>query len=174
MANITIWKSIPGFEGLYQINIFGLIKSNYKSAIIMGSFDKDKYLQVSLSKNKVKKKFKIHRLVALTFHLNPENKPEVNHKDGIRFNPFYLNVEWNTTQENAIHSFKQLGRIGGRKGKKSYQPTRFKPIECLTNGKRYINIIEASKDLNIKVSSIRSAVNLYRGFYKKTKMFEYC
>jgi hypothetical protein len=56
--------------------------------------------------------------VALHFIPNPENKPEVNHKDGDRTNCHSSNLEWATGSENKLHSFRVLGRINkGLKGK---------------------------------------------------------
>jgi hypothetical protein len=57
-----------------------------------------------------KTKFKyIHRLVGIFFIPNPKNKPWINHKDGIKSNNDYSNLEWSTIKENCQHAFRVLG-----------------------------------------------------------------
>lgn len=63
------------------------------------------YHQISLSINKKQKSYRVHRLVALTFLENPDNKPQVNHKDGIKSNNLLDNLEWATALENNVHAY---------------------------------------------------------------------
>lgn len=100
-----IWKDVVGYEGLYQVSNLGNIKSlNYnrtgEERILKPRTDKDGYLQVNLYNNKKLKTFKIHRLVAKAFIPNPDNKPEVNHKDEDKTNNCLTNLEWMTRLEN--------------------------------------------------------------------------
>ena len=88
-----IWKDVIGYEGLYQISNTGRIKSLEKyvknhnkllkksEKILKPQIIKKGYLRIGLSKENVSKKFLIHRLVAETFIPNPNNKPQVNHKN---------------------------------------------------------------------------------------------
>lgn len=98
-----IWKDIPKEfvnESIgYKVSNFGRIRNN-KGQITLGSIDKNngyKYIYVS------RKKYLLHRIVAQTFISNPENKEQVNHKDGNKLNSNLNNLEWNTCQENQIH-----------------------------------------------------------------------
>ena len=76
--------------------------------------DKDGYLYVFLTVNKKRKKYRVHRLVAKAFIPNPENKPQVNHKSGVKTDNSIGNLEWVTASENQYHSryvFRQCHRV---------------------------------------------------------------
>ena len=67
---------------------------------------KDGYLAVNIYIDGVRKQMKIHRLVALSHILNPENKPQVNHTNGIKTDNRVENLEWCSPSENSIHAYK--------------------------------------------------------------------
>ncbi|HDV4621062.1 TPA: HNH endonuclease, partial [Bacillus anthracis] len=73
------------------------------------------YIQIDLTKNNKKKTFRVHRLVAVHFLPNPENKPEVNHEDGNKENNNVGNLKWVTPKENMNHAYK-FGLSKGMKG----------------------------------------------------------
>lgn len=112
---MTEWKDIKGFEGLYKISSNGYVKSLGKGKstdprtkqvrIIKPREKKNGYLEVKLHKDGRRYFFTIHRLVANAFLLNPCNKPEVNHKNGIKKDNNYLNLEWCTPSENQKHAY---------------------------------------------------------------------
>lgn len=106
MEEIEIWKDVVGYEGLYQVSNLGKVRSLdrvvkrgwcYKGKLLTPTVNKDNgYLYVNLAgKNKT-----VHRLVALAFIPNPENKPCVGHKDTNRQNAKASNLEWVTYSEN--------------------------------------------------------------------------
>lgn len=107
-----IWKDVVGYEGLYQISNIGRIKSlNYnktkKENIMKQRCVKGKeYFSIGIMKDGVSKEYKIHRLVAIAFIPNPDNKPQINHKDSDPKNNNVENLEWCTSAENIQHAFK--------------------------------------------------------------------
>jgi hypothetical protein len=79
----------------------------------------NKYKVVTLFRNKYRKDFKVHRLVAMCFINNTENKPFVNHLDGDKFNNNADNLEWCTHMENVVHAIK----TGLTKSKGEFNPS---------------------------------------------------
>lgn len=99
-----IWKQVNDFEN-YEVSTLGNVR-NIKTGKILKQSVKDGYKQIALLGINRKKSFKTHRLVALTFLENPENKSDVNHKDKNRLNNCLDNLEWMTRKENNIHRCK--------------------------------------------------------------------
>jgi len=101
-----IWLPVPDYED-YHVSNFGRVKSfKFKTPRIMIPYlNGSGYLQICLSKDDKSKHFHIHRLVALCFVSNPQDKPEVNHIDGNKLNNFVENLEWVTREQNINHAF---------------------------------------------------------------------
>lgn len=100
MAN-ELWKAISGYEGLYEVSNLGNVRSLFRYKKVLKPWDIGTgYLMVSLSKDKSRRTFFVHRLVASAFIENPENKPQVNHLDENRANNNVSNLEWCTCKEN--------------------------------------------------------------------------
>ena len=100
-----IWKDIKNYEGLYQISSFGRVKSFYNGEEkILKNNIRNTYEIIQLSKNKARKSFQIHRLVAEAFIPNPNNYDIINHKDFIRTNNHVENLEWCSQKYNVNYS----------------------------------------------------------------------
>jgi hypothetical protein len=125
-------------------NSSGIIMDNYK-------VNDNGYIRVYI----YNKTFALHRLIALAFIENTENKEQVNHIDGNKLNNSVMNLEFVTNQENQIHKFKiGLGNNFTRK------ITQF-DLE-MNKIKDFDSIVEASKELNIGKSNIRGVLINYR------------
>lgn len=106
------WKPIEWYEGLYEISnkwiIISLVNWRRKInrvKILKPSITTTWYYFVNLYKHWIVRSKMIHRLVALTFIPNPENKPQVNHKDWNKLNNSLENLEWVTSSENVQHAW---------------------------------------------------------------------
>lgn len=103
-----IWKPVVGYLGFYEISNLGRVKSlkdnlgRDRELILKPQKRKDGYFTIELKRST---KF-LHRIVAEAFIPNPENKPQVNHKDSNRENNQTGNLEWVTASENILHGYK--------------------------------------------------------------------
>lgn len=90
------WKDIEGYEGLYQVSNYGRVKSLKfgKEKILKPRKNKYGYFDINLCNESKVKGFRVNRLVALTFIPNPNNYPQVNHKDENKLNNCVDNLEW--------------------------------------------------------------------------------
>ena len=117
------WKSVVGYEGLYEVSNWGRVKSfdTYrkgingsirccKGKIIKYQKTKHGYLQVGLWKNGQCKHYYVHRLVAEAFIPNPNNLPIINHKDENKQNNIVSNLEWCTYQYNNTYGKMNINR----------------------------------------------------------------
>ena len=134
------WRDIAGYEGKYQVSNLGRVKSlNYKRTgkhkilkLLKGS---DGYFYIGLCKNGIKKNNLVHRLIAQSFIENPDDFPEVNHRDENKQNNKVSNLEWCTHQYNNTYLSKHR-KIS-------------KKVACYKDGKLikvYDAIIDVKKD----------------------------
>lgn len=107
------WRDIKGYEWLYEISSLGQIISLYdakhnkfRNKVCKPQNTSNGYLRIGLHKDGKMKNALIHRLVAVAFIPNPENKREVNHKNGIKTDNRVENLEWVTAKENMTHAYK--------------------------------------------------------------------
>ena len=139
---IEIWKDIHWYEWLYKVssiwNIYSCI-SNKKLKLL---YDHDWYLCVNLYRNKNMNRYKVHRLVAKSFIINNENKPQVNHINWIRDDNRLDNLEWVTIKENSSHSFIFLWRKN-KKWNEHYAYNKYG-----SNSKKAKSILQYDLNLN--------------------------
>ena len=102
MIEIEEFRDIPGYEGVYEVSNLGRVRRDGK--ILKPSKNKKGYLLVSLFKNGTKKNARIHRLVAQSFIPNPQNLPQINHKDEDKTNNTVDNLEWCDSKYNNNYS----------------------------------------------------------------------
>lgn len=100
-----IWLPINGYEGLYEVSSFGRVRSlNYsrtgQTRILVSAQKKNGYLQVGLFKNRKRKNYKVHRLVAEAFIPNWFDDKQVNHIDEDKTNNRVENLEWCSAKYN--------------------------------------------------------------------------
>lgn len=102
---MIMWKDISGYEGLYLVSNIGEVKGLKRNRILSPGKNHKGYYIVSLTKKGTKKTFSIHRLVAEAFIPNPNNLPQVNHKNGIKTCNEDWNLEWTNNSGNQKHAF---------------------------------------------------------------------
>ena len=116
-----IWKDIEGYEGLYMVSSLGRVKSlvgRYKNVTILKErYKKNGYGSITLYKNKKPHTYLVHRLVAQAFIPNPNNLPQVNHKDENKQNNCVENLEWCDAKYNINYGNGNHKRSSSHKGK---------------------------------------------------------
>lgn len=147
------WKDIIEYEGYYQISNFGNVKNIQTNKILIGDTNSIGYRRVILY-IPIKKRFFIHRLVALHFCEGYEESLVVNHIDGNKQNNHFTNLEWVTRSENDLHAYKLNLR--------EVYPCQFKRAILVYDKntkefvKEYTNTEECAKDLGVARSNIYS------------------
>lgn len=161
-------KAIIGFDG-YFVTENGEVYSSKSGTLKRMSIQTttNGYSAVGIrrmeSGNSKLKFTKVHRLVAVAFIENPENKRTVNHRNGIRTDNRLCNLEWSTQKENVQHSFDKLGHVSSHKGKFGASNHLSKSVEKLSlSGDvicEYGSQSEAARETGISVSSISFVCN---------------
>lgn len=157
------WKDIPGYEGLYQISNFGRVKSLFdnngkrRDHILSGGNDADGYRLVLLYKDKKRRTKKVHRLVAEAFIPNPNNYPQVNHKDENKSNNNVCNLEWCDCKYNINYGTRSDRSASKRRG--IFNNAKIsKPVMCVETGVVYPGAAEASRKLGVFATHITRAI----------------
>lgn len=192
---MEVWKPVIGYEGLYEVSNLGRIKRLSKNLyqicggtpckrilkkkILKNCFVTHGYIGIGLSKDKKRKSFTIHRLVAIAFIQNPDNKPQINHKNFNKSDNRVENIEWVSAQENVNHAVKNgkmTGAINQPRGEKigiskltwkkvreirrKYKPGRSK---CSQDG---YSMDKIAKEYGVAYNTINCILNMRTWIYE--------
>jgi hypothetical protein len=160
-----IWKEISGYEGLYWVSNLGRIKSadnilnQYKSYYPSNHPDNKKYrLFVGLFKAGKKKDVKVSRLVAKAFVPNPDNKPQVRHKDLDPTNSRWDNLLWTTHKEGVRYAVDN-GAWDAVPNEKKFLKVKKTIIQYDSDGanelSRFVGVAKASRDTGVARANIK-------------------
>lgn len=143
------------FEGFsrYRIDHLGSVYDTKLNRLLSQYCSSDGYLKVTLRSDTGERKgLYVHRLVALCYVPNTNNKPEVNHKDGIKRNTSYHNLEWVTHAENMQHAWdtgliksteERSRKIAVRAQQFGAKNPNASAVTCLTTGEQFSTIKDA-------------------------------
>lgn len=155
---MEIWKDCKGYEGRYQVSTEGGVWSVISQKRLKTTTNKGGYLSVQLtaSNGKIKREY-IHRLVAIAFIDNPDNLPQVNHKDEDKQNNKIDNLEWCTAKYNNNYGTRNERARTNREYKKLGEHPQAKAVKCIELDRVFSCAKEASKELLIDNSDIGKA-----------------
>ena len=102
------WKEIPGYEGLYEVSNKGNVRNVRRNTLLRLPKTNKGYIQVGWCKNGIRNGLKVHRIVAQAFLPNPDNLPQVNHKDEDKTNNNVDNLEWCDTKYNNNYGSRNI------------------------------------------------------------------
>ena len=175
------WRPVIGWEGLYEISSTGLVRSigpKWKrrgGRIFKHHYDKDGYDTVTLQRPGMCKTLKVHRLVALTFIENPDNKPVIDHINGIKDDNRVENLRWCTQSENEHNPItkevqragqrayfrSQKGRLHTMRAVRASNEKQARPVQCVETGEIWESVHEAARQLGLNQANMSKSCQNY-------------
>lgn len=171
---IELWKTIKGYEGLYEVSNTGKVRSvdrivNDKNGRPMKLKGKELLFTISkidnrghkprarvqLWRNNKSRLLQVHRLVASAFLENPENKETVNHIDGNALNNNVQNLEWSTYSENQKHAY----ATGLMTIKRNYKPSNARRVVAINEITGEEIVCDSCTQLSREIGCSRSTVD---------------
>lgn len=169
-----IWLDIKGYEGQYQVSNMGRILSKERTVEVLlrgrkttnKVFEKLKvfysamggYYGVLLSQNGKNKSYRVHRLIAKEFIENPENKPYINHINGIKTDNRVENLEWCTASENLQHAY-NIGLMNRPIENCNFSKLSLQQITEIRNTYKRNTALQLSKQFNVTRTTIYNIVH---------------
>lgn len=147
---VDTWSKVQEFPN-YSVSKDGKVHNDKRDKMKTPVVNRKGYYFVDLYENGKRSRKLVHRLVGEAYIDNPNNSPQINHKDGNKLNNNVDNLEWVTPSENMQHAFRtglakpSMGMLGkknpngGRKGK---------PIRIVETGEEFSSILECEKAIN--------------------------
>lgn len=143
-------KDIAGYEGLYAITPYGEVWSYKRKRFLKPSTNTGGYFQVLLYKDGKRYCRFVHRLTAEAYLDNPENLPQVNHKDEVKTHNWISNLEWANAKYNN-----NFGTRNDRIAKAMINnPKRSHRIRCVETGEEFPSISECARNLGISQGNL--------------------
>lgn len=174
-----VWRDVVSYEGIYQVSNLGRIKSNHvhgkQGGLRTPRKDKDGYLVLFLYKAGKKAVKKVHRLVAIAFISNPNDKPCIDHVNTIKTDNRVNNLRWCTINENAENPLSRAHLSKARTGTKASAETKAKFSEQRKGelnsmyGKNHTE--EAKMKMSIPILQLDLDGNIVNEFYGATDAF---
>lgn len=159
------WKDIKDFSEKYEVSNYGKIRNKITNHIYKNTNKKGGYFRLNLYFKNRKRTCLIHREVAQAFIPNPNNLPQVNHKDLNKQNNKVNNLEWCTRSENTIHAIKNGANT--MKGFNNYNKNKFHKkygliIQCDKNKNeinKFYSLKEAFEETGVCTRNILQCIN---------------
>lgn len=147
------WRKIEGFEN-YSVSDTGLVRNDTSGKYLKPQVTKGHYY-VHPCKNGKWRNIYVHRLVAMAFIPNSENKPQINHIDGNPANNCVSNLEWCTNKENQLHKYRILGAKPNIEA--AINACR-KQVVCIETGEIFKSITAAAMSIGAKQPNVSKAL----------------